>query len=345
MIDGRGQSPISQQHDPRDRKESTLWSGFTGFTKFLDFGFSRSDPVRLKRSPSKLEMRKKALQNERQRRDRKREGIVEGRGQMKPSSASTMTTRGAPLSMVEEEVSTEDPITDTNSNKMLYKESKESLVKRSQEELVDAMLKLRQENIALKASRLPTGIPERRSSRRVSASLPYYEQSSGLVRTTSKRSSAEVELTACTEEIARLKREVENEKRRSKQAERDKHTTLRKMAEMTKTEGNLYDDSHFCEEVEQLRSTLYDWIQLHDWHVASPLNEAHIPFQVTFQDTCKEYEEYASSEAGVALLAEAYMWEFAVDEIFGQYLWAEHEDKQRGKFLRAWKDYIGRNFT
>lgn len=324
-----------EEQNLHDQSNSLSWRGFTGFAKqqVRDFGISRSGSSRLKKTPSKLELRKQTLQLRSHRRERK-----------ELEKMDVKVTSPMALPTLQEEDPTEIPSPTVNSmaassEKTMYSESQNSLAKRSQGELVDVILNLRKENSRLRTSQLSMGVvPQRKASRAMGTTAANKDQ------------SLEAKLAECTEQIALLNAELQKERSKAAQAEQNKQITLRKMAEMRKTEGTWYDDDHFCADVEQLRLTLYDWTRHQTWKIASSPRQSpdkvRTQFRRLFKDTCKQCGDYAMSEPGVALLAEAYVWEFLVNEIFGQYIWAEYgKGKNLAKSLKQWHTTFGKWYS
>jgi hypothetical protein len=65
-------------------------------------------------------------------------------------------------------------------------------------------------------------------------------------------------LTAANEELSRIKTDLEQEKIKCADAERNRRRISTKLALATRTEGNVYDDNHFKEEIETLRYKVYN---------------------------------------------------------------------------------------
>lgn len=306
---------------------------------FKDFSISRSRGT-LKKSPSKVELKKQTIQNRSKARGRKE------LGKSNPLSTSS-TTKGAtmlPILDEDHEEGSAAPVTPTTaptattnvtatptSQRTLYADPPSLLAKRTQEELINIIVSLRNENSKMRISHVSTVIPQRKTSTTV-----------GTLGSADR--SMELKLLAYTKEIDLLKAEIQEEKSKVSQAEKHKDITLRKMAEITKMEGNLYDDRHFCEEVEELRYTLSDWCGHQNWQAGNFSRQSPSPTRLTFRkvfkDTCRQLSNYMS-EIKIADLIEAFIWEFLVYEIFGQYLWAEQGKEQNiAKKMKSWNDYM-----
>lgn len=145
------------------------------------------------------------------------------------------------------------------------------------------------------------------------------------------RDAPQTALKDALQRISLLEEELKLARAKTKEAERARNKMFKDLAAATKIEATLYDDSHFKEEVQQLRYRVYNWVKNRKWKVASQgqrraytaLNQ--YDFLCT---TCPSYQDYLGTKEGVHLLIEAHIWQCLVQNVFNCNLWAETRDQK-----------------
>jgi hypothetical protein len=146
----------------------------------------------------------------------------------------------------------------------------------------------------------------------------------------------QVGLKEALQRINLLEEELKLARTKAKEAERARNKMFKDLAAATKIEATLYDDSHFKEEVQQLRYRVYNWVKNQKWKVASRgERRAHmVPNQYYFLcTTCPSYQDYLGTKEGMHLLIEAHIWQCLVQNVFNCNLWAETRDQKSLKSM------------
>jgi len=225
--------------------------------------------------------------------------------------------------------------------------SESDLMRRPQVDLVRAILTLRKENEELRHIKVPT----RSSSQRKT-------NFNNLPITREQWKQQQERLTAATEEVTRVKAELEQEKIKCADAERNRRRISTKLAQATRTEGNMYDDNHFKEEIETLRYKVYNWSRNQSWKVVnldgnvsrSKLNSLSHDYHF-MRSTCPQYLEYVTSKQGLDLLVEAHIWQWLAGKVFRQKLWSisgisesKRPSKKSRNVFSEWEAHIGNDY-
>lgn len=196
------------------------------------------------------------------------------------------------------------------------------LVEMSVPELVQTLMDLRQENEALKTRSL-TGVEH--SNKDISA------------RDSTQWNKQKQALDEAREQLAKANEELKSQKTKVKEAERSKNRMLKQLALATKIEASFYDDSHFKEQIQQLRWDVYNWVKDRRWEVASRGRNRHgqimVPKAYSFlRTTCPDYHDYVGSKRGVELLIQAHIWQYFGREVFNsRCFWAETRAKSQAE--------------
>jgi hypothetical protein len=143
-------------------------------------------------------------------------------------------------------------------------------------------------------------------------------------------------LKEALQRINLLEEELKLARTKVKEAERARNKMFKDLAAATKIEATLYDDSHFKEEVQQLRYRVYNWVKNPKWKVASRgQRRAYMVLnQYDFLcTTCPSYQDYLGTKEGMHLLIEAHIWQCLVQNVFNCNLWAETRDQKSLKSM------------
>jgi hypothetical protein len=128
-----------------------------------------------------------------------------------------------------------------------------------------------------------------------------------------------------------LEEELKIARIKAKEAERARDKMFKDLAAATKIETTLYDDSHFKEEVQQLRYQVYNWVKNRKRKVVS--RSQRRAYMVLNQydflcTTCPSYQDYLGNKEEMHLLIEAHIWQCLVQDVFNCNLWAETRDQK-----------------
>jgi hypothetical protein len=206
------------------------------------------------------------------------------------------------------------------------------LTEMSVPELVHTVMNFRQENEALK-TRPPTA-GEQSINKDV------------LARDSTQWNRQRQALDDAREQLAKANEELKSQKTRVKEAERSKNRMLKQLALATKIEATFYDDSHFKEQIQQLRWDVYNWVKDRRWEVATRSRNRHnqiiVPKAYSFlRTTCPDYHDYVGSKRGVELLIQAHIWQYFGREVFiSRCFWAETRPKSQAE-----KDFSNNPFS
>jgi hypothetical protein len=163
-----------------------------------------------------------------------------------------------------------------------------------------------------------------------------------------KKAEEKVDRLQCVEE------ELVQERAKTAEAEKQAKRTLKELASATRTEGNLYDDNHFREEVTSLRYSIDNWVRNQSWQVIDEQSPPDILKAYQFlKTTCPSSHDYITSSSSLRTVVHSHIWVVLGSQIFGRNVWAElGESKSVGPEGRntssnpfsAWQDYIGKAY-
>jgi hypothetical protein len=163
-----------------------------------------------------------------------------------------------------------------------------------------------------------------------------------------KKAEEKVDRLPCVEE------QLAQERAKAAEAEKQAKRTLKELASVTRTEGNLYDDNHFREEVTSLRYSIDNWVRNQSWQVVDKQSPPDILKAYQFlKKTCPSSLDYIRSSSGLRALVHSHIWVVLGSQVFGRNVWAEsRESKNVGPEGRnttsnpfsAWQDYIGKAY-
>jgi hypothetical protein len=344
------------EHVMKDRQDTApqTWrwrpSGITTMIRDMT-GTSRSTGGVLKKSPSSLRLHKTRSQRDLATRtaQRTREALLKSSVEYAPSTRKIHGMRPV-LENIDEGQSS--PVT-TNSPKrqsaqspddILLSASEKDLMRRPQADLARAILTLRKENEELRRVKVPT----RSSSQRKN-------NFNDLPITREQWKQQQERLTAANEELSRIKTDLEQEKIKCADAERNRRRISKKLALATRTEGNMYDDNHFKEEMETLRYKVYNWSRNQSWKVVNLDGNVSRSKLISLshdyhfmRPTCPRYQEYVTSKQGIDLLVEAHIWQCLAGKVFRQNLWSicgigesKGPSRRSRNIFSEWEAHIG----
>lgn len=182
----------------------------------------------------------------------------------------------------------------------------------------------------LKRSALPTvteSAPEELESQHLASNSITREP----ITDRGTRDAQQTTLKDALQRVSLLEEELKLARAKTKEAERARNKMFKDLAAATKIEATLYDDSHFKEEVQQLRYRVYNWVKNRKWKVASQGQRRALTAlnQYGFLCmTCPSYQDYLGTKEGMHLLIESHVWQCLVQNIFNCNLWAETRDQK-----------------
>jgi hypothetical protein len=218
-------------------------------------------------------------------------------------------------------------ISATSLDRFMYSANEEELLKYSRPEIARALLSLRNENDRLKHTK-------NSEKKLLIPSPPCVEEQ-------------EAALAQIRGELALVQKELEQEKMKAAESEKQRKRAIKELAQMSMVHANPFDDQHFKEQVELLQHKIDHWVRNQDWNIVNEgiFSARTAPEEFLFlHKTSPYYFEYITSPRGLERLVEAYIWQFAVQKIFGQGVWAmslivhkkeDHKPIQRRNELSA----------
>lgn len=250
---------------------------------------------------------------------------------------------------------------------------KEYLLKSSPDELVQAILCLRIENKDLCKITIPPRSSSQPKEQPIDLDTPsrqqWTAQQEELLR-------SRAELGLAKEKVAELERELNREKTRVREveekanhllhveeelrqerakvteAEKQAKRTLKELAFVTRTEGNLYDDNHFLDEVKGLRYSIDNWVRNQSWRVVGEQSQStNLKSYQFLKTTCRYYLDYIESPSELRTLVHSYIWHVLGSQVFGANVWAESgeyidgpDGRNTSNPLSSWQAHIGTNY-
>ena len=151
--------------------------------------------------------------------------------------------------------------------------------------------------------------------------------------------------------LVSIEEELQGERAKVEEAEKQRRKTLNELAAAIRTEGNLYDDNHFRGEVETLRRSIDNsWVRNQIWRVVDEQNPSpnFKPYQF-LKEVCHNYHEYIYNPIALRTLVHAFVWDVLGREVFGQNIWAQSSKELPGPDgqgstrnpFSAWQAHIG----
>ncbi|KAH8656041.1 hypothetical protein BGZ60DRAFT_518898 [Tricladium varicosporioides] len=199
--------------------------------------------------------------------------------------------------------------------KLMHSASEEELLECSRWEVVRALFSLRNEHKKLKHTEIPLRVSSlyKTTGNKFPSPGPSYGE------------QQEAALSKVRVELALVKKELEQEKMKATESEKQRKKVIKELAQMSNVHANPFDDQHFKEQVELLQHKIDHWVRNQEWKVAKEglLNPRAVPKDFLFLRAMSPcYLDYITSPRGLERLVEAYIWQFAVQKIFGQSIWA-----------------------
>lgn len=145
----------------------------------------------------------------------------------------------------------------------------------------------------------------------------------------------ERKLALAQAEASRMQDELEDEKKKSTEAENVKNKAIRNLAHASvKADPYKYDDVFFKREFKKFRYEVSHWVRNQKWQFAR--NRSIPEHFKLLKTTTPYYVDYIYSERGMQLLVEARIWQFLTADVFDKDLWVDGGiDKEIDKIGRA----------
>jgi hypothetical protein len=200
------------------------------------------------------------------------------------------------------------------------------------------------ENFAYRASegRLSRSSPQDLTR----ALLSLRAENQQLFTTQERLEEQERKLALAQAEVSRMQDELEDEKKKSAEAENAKNKAIRNLAQASvKADPYKYDDVFFKREFKKFRYEVSHWVRNQKWQLAR--NRSIPEHFKLLKTTTPYYVDYIYSEKGMQLLVEARIWQYLTADVFDKDLWVDGgiEEKEIDKIGRAHvtlKDMFGR---
>ena len=279
----------------------------------------------LKKAPSKAEHNKSALLPARnEQASRETRGSESSHTSKAPNKSRTLQEGDGVTDNVDNHPRNKRsrPPSASSVNKWIFSASLDELLAKSPPELAKALLNLRVEVEQLKAAN------------------QQWEMTGTICNKDSQSTEPIERCRQLEKDLARMKKELEQERANSAETEKAKRRALKSLALMTKTDPYNFDDKHFENSIKTLRYSVAHWVRNQSWRLAEhpsirfPIGSDRYKF---LKGVSEHYKSYTDSKRGLESILQAHIWRFFLLKIFGQDVWGEVKEQETDNMLTYWK--------